>query len=50
MKRTYMKPTMMVVQIQHRQMLCGSPYDNQNAPLETYNEEEDVINEKGNIW
>ena len=50
MKKTYLKPTTKVVPIQHRQMLCGSPYDKQNAPLETYDEDEDFINEKSSIW
>ena len=51
MKRTYQKPTTTVVQIHHRQqLLCGSPYNNKKAPLETYDEEEDVINEKSSIW
>ena len=45
-----MKPTTKVVQIQHRQMLCGSPYDNQKAPLETYDDDEDVIEQKSYIW
>ena len=50
MKRTYMKPTTKVVQIQHRQLLNASPYDNQNAPLETYDGDDDVIYEKNSIW
>ncbi len=51
MKRTYQKPTMMVVHIQQRQhLLSGSPYDNQKGPLETYDDNEDVIDQKGNIW
>ena len=45
-----MKPTTKVVQIQHRQMLCASPYNNQKAPLETYYDDEDVIYEKSSIW
>ena len=49
MKRTYMKPTTKVVQIQHRQLLSGS-YNNLKSPVETYNDDQDVINEKGNIW
>ena len=49
MKRTYQKPTTKVVQIQHRQLLSGS-YNNQNAPLETYDDDDDVIDQKGNIW
>ena len=50
MKRTYQKPTTTVVYIHHTQLLCGSPYDNQNGPLKTYDDNQDVINEKGNIW
>ena len=50
MKKTYMKPTTKVVQIHHRQLLIGSPYDNQNAPLETYDDDNDVIDQKSNIW
>ena len=51
MKKTYLKPTTTVVYIHHTQMLCASPYDNQKAPLETYDDnEEDFINEKSSIW
>ena len=50
MKRTYMKPTTKVIQIQHRQLLCGSPYDNIQGPLETYDSDDDVIYEKSSIW
>ena len=50
MKRTYQKPTTKVVPIQQRQMLCGSPYDDQNGPLETYDSDDDVIEQKGYIW
>ena len=51
MKRTYQKPTTTVVQIHHRQqLLCGSPYDDQNGPLETYDDDNDVIYEKKSIW
>lgn len=50
MKRTYLKPTTKVVQIQHRQLLSGSPNNDQNGPLETYDEEDDVIYEKNSIW
>ena len=48
MKKTYLKPTTKVVPIQQRQMLCGSPYDNQES-LNVY-DDEDVIDQKGNIW
>ena len=51
MKKTYQKPTTKVIQIHHTQLLCGSPYDNQKAPLETYDDnEDDFINEKSSIW
>ena len=50
MKKTYMKPTTKVVQIQHRQMLCASPYDNIQSPVETYDDDNDVINQKSSIW
>ena len=51
MKKTYLKPTTKVVQIHHRQqLLSGSHYDNIQSPVETYNDDQDVINEKGNIW
>ena len=30
-------------------MLCGS-YNNQKSPVETYDDDEDVIDQKGNIW
>ena len=45
-----MKPTTKVVYIHHRQMLCGSPYNNQKSPVETYDDDEDVIYEKSSIW
>ncbi len=50
MKKTYMKPTTKVVYIQHTQLLCGSPYNDQNGPLETYDDDNDVINDKNRIW
>ena len=51
MKKTYQKPTIEVIQIQEMQLLSGSPYDNQKAPLETYDDnEDDFINEKSSIW
>ena len=51
MKKTYLKPTTKVVPIQQRQhLLSGSPYDNQKAPLETYDDEADVITQKSSIW
>ena len=50
MKKTYLNPTTKVVQIHHTQMLCACPYDNKMAPLETYDEDEDVIEQMGYIW
>ena len=50
MKKTYMKPTTKVVYIHHTQMLCASRYDNKKAPLETYDDDEDVIEQKSSIW
>ena len=50
MKKEYIQPTMHVVKIQQQRMFCGSPYDDQNGPLKTYNDDEDVIDQKGNIW
>ena len=50
MKKQYMKPAMRVVKIQQTQMLCGSPYDNIKAPLDVYDDPEDVITDKGSIW
>ena len=50
MKRIYQKPTTKVVQIHHRQMLCGSPYDNIQSPVETYDSEGDDINDIQGIW
>jgi len=49
-KQEYMKPTMRVVKIQQTQMLCGSPYDDIKSPLDTYDDPEDVITDKGSIW
>ena len=49
MKKTYMKPTTKVVPIQQRQhLLSGSPYDDQKS-LNVY-DDDDVIDQKGNIW
>ena len=50
MKKEYMKPTMRVVKIQQTQMLCGSPYDDIKSPVDTYDDPEDVISDKGSIW
>ena len=50
MKKQYMKPAMQVVELRQYQILCGSPYDNVQTPLDTYDDPEDVINDKGGIW
>ena len=51
MKKTYLKPTTKVVQIHHRQqLLSASLYDNIQSPVETYDDNEDVINQKNSIW
>jgi len=51
MKKQYMKPTMQVVKIQHQHhLLAGSPYDDIKSPLDTYDDSEDVITDKGSIW
>ena len=50
MKRTYQTPTMEVMQIHHWQLLCASPYNDKKAPVETYDDDEDVIYEKKSIW
>ena len=47
MKKSYLKPTTKVVPIQQRQILCGSPYNDQKS-LNVY--DDDVIDQKGNIW
>ena len=51
MKKTYLKPTMEVMQIHHwQQLLSGSPYNDKKSPVETYDDDEDVIYEKKSIW
>ena len=42
-----MKPTTKVVQIHHRQLLIGSPYNDQKS-LDVY--EDEVIDQKNSIW
>ena len=49
MKKTYQKPTMKVIQIQQRQLLCGSPYNAQRS-LKSYDDDEDAISDQGDIW
>ncbi|MBR1394264.1 MAG: hypothetical protein IJ559_01215 [Prevotella sp.] len=48
-KQEYMKPTMRVVKIQQTQMLCSSPYDDVKS-LHTYDDDDDVISNKNDIW
>ena len=50
-KKAYMKPTMTVVALKHQtHILAGSPYDGLTNPVSTYNDDEDVIEDKGDIW
>ena len=49
MKKTYLKPTMEVIQIQQMHLLSASPYDNQKS-LNVYDDEGDVIEQKSSIW
>ena len=50
MKKEYIQPTMTVVKIQQQRMLCGSPYDDVKTPVSTYDDPEDVIEDKNDIW
>jgi hypothetical protein len=50
MKKEYTKPTMRVVKIQQHRMLCASPYDGLQSPVSTYDDPEDVIEDKNDIW
>ena len=51
MKKEYIQPTMHVVKIQQQRMLCGSnPYNDVKSPVSVYNDPEDVIEDKGDIW
>ena len=49
-KQDYIQPTMRVVKIQQHRMLCGSPYDGLQSPVSTYDDDEDVIDNKKDIW
>ena len=49
-KKTYMKPAMQVVELRQHQILCSSPYNNVSTPLDIYDDEDDVITDKGSIW
>lgn len=50
MKKEYIQPAMRVVNIQQHKMLCGSPYNDVKTPVSTYNDDEDAITDKGNVW
>lgn len=50
MKRHYTTPTMRAVTVRHTQMLCASPYDNVTSPLRTYDDDDEVIRSKNEIW
>ena len=49
-KKAYIKPEQRVVKIQQHRMLCGSPYNDVKTPVSTYDDPEDVIDDKGDIW
>jgi len=50
-QKAYIKPEQRVVLLQHRTMLLsGSPYDSVSTPLDTYDDPEDIITDKGSIW
>ena len=48
-KQDYIQPAMRVVKLQQQRMLSGSPYNNIQSPVETY-DDNDVINQKNSIW
>ena len=51
MKKEYIQPTMRVVALKHQtHILAGSNYDDVKTPVQTYDEEGDVITQKGNVW
>ncbi|MBR1682826.1 MAG: hypothetical protein IJ767_00475 [Bacteroidaceae bacterium] len=49
MKKQYIQPIMQAVKIQQTQMLCSSPYDDVKS-LRTYDDDDDVISDKDEIW
>ena len=49
-KQDYIQPAMRVVKLQQQRMLSGSPYNNIQSPVETYDDDNDVINQKSSIW
>jgi len=50
MKKQYMKPAMQVVELRQYQILCGSPYDSVSTPLDIYDDDDNTITDKGDIW
>ena len=50
MKKEYIQPTMHVVKIQQHRMLCGSPYNDVKTPVSVYDDDEDAITDKNDIW
>lgn len=49
MKKQYIQPAMQIVKVQHSQMLCSSPYDDVKS-IHTYDDDDDVISNKDEIW
>ena len=41
---------MRVVKIQQHRMLCSSPYNDVKTPVSVYDDDEDAINNSGEIW
>jgi hypothetical protein len=52
MKKEYMKPTMLVVELKHRsRLLVGSPYDQQEGkPVEQYKGGDNTLYDNDNIF
>ena len=51
MKKEYIQPTMTVVALKQKSsILVGSPYDNLSSPVQTYDGDDDVVEDKGEIW
>ena len=48
-KKAYIKPEQRVVELRHRTTLLAGSYGNQKA-VQTYDDEEDIITDKGSIW
>lgn len=50
-KRAYEKPTCRVVVLRHKtNLLISSPYDNVQSPVDTYDDDDNTITDKGGIW